>query len=193
MAVDLSKSVQHLVEEVFGIKDHGIDPSLNVGAGDVTIGDDLTTVDLIVSGATTLNGSVAIGNATTDLVGFHGATAVDQAAAYTQTYATAGRTVSNVTYAAPAVTAAAHTYPASGNLFDATAADLLINVRTDTVGNAVADVVINEKSLAANLNQSIVDTAATNTAVAALAADALELRKLVTSLIDDLQEVGLVG
>jgi hypothetical protein len=33
-----------------------------------------------VSGATTLNGNVAIGNAATDLVAFHGATAVDQAA-----------------------------------------------------------------------------------------------------------------
>lgn len=35
---------------------------------------------LNVSGATTLDGAVAIGNAATDLVGFHGATAVDQAA-----------------------------------------------------------------------------------------------------------------
>lgn len=35
---------------------------------------------LTASGATTLNGAVAIGNAAGDLVGFHGATAVDQAA-----------------------------------------------------------------------------------------------------------------
>jgi hypothetical protein len=35
---------------------------------------------LAVTGATTLNGNVAIGNATTDLVGFYGATAVDQPA-----------------------------------------------------------------------------------------------------------------
>ena len=35
---------------------------------------------LEVTGATTLNGNVAIGNAAADLVGFHGATAVDQAA-----------------------------------------------------------------------------------------------------------------
>jgi hypothetical protein len=33
-----------------------------------------------VAGATSLNGNVAIGNAAADLVGFHGATAVDQAA-----------------------------------------------------------------------------------------------------------------
>lgn len=35
---------------------------------------------LNASGATTLDGAVAIGNASTDLIGFHGATAVDQAA-----------------------------------------------------------------------------------------------------------------
>lgn len=38
---------------------------------------------LTASGAATLNGNVAIGNATTDLVGFHGATAVDQGTALT--------------------------------------------------------------------------------------------------------------
>lgn len=38
---------------------------------------------LNASGAATLDGNVAIGNATTDLVGFHGATAVDQGAALT--------------------------------------------------------------------------------------------------------------
>lgn len=38
---------------------------------------------LNATGATTLDGNVAIGNATTDLVGFHGATAVAQGAALT--------------------------------------------------------------------------------------------------------------
>lgn len=51
--------------------------------------------------------------------------------------------------------AAAHTFPASGNMFDAVAADLLINVRTDSVANAVADIVVNLKSIAANLNQVV--------------------------------------
>lgn len=111
--------------------------------------------------------------------------------AYTQTYSTAARTVPNATYAAPAVTVAAHTYPASGNLFDAVAADLLINVRDDSTANAVADVVVNEKSLAANLNQLITDLAATNTALAALAADVLALKKLHNAQIDDLQAMGL--
>lgn len=35
---------------------------------------------LSASGATTLDGNVALGNAAADLIGFHGATAVDQAA-----------------------------------------------------------------------------------------------------------------
>ena len=50
---------------------------------------------LNATGATTLDGAVAIGNATTDLVGFHGATAVDQGAALT-----AGLTTITITDAA---------------------------------------------------------------------------------------------
>lgn len=112
---------------------------------------------------------------------------------YTLTYSTAARTVPAATYAAPSTTAAAHTYPASGNLFDAVAADLLINVRTDTVANAVADVVVNVKSIADNLNQEIVDRAATNTQLAALAADVLALKKVVVGLVADLTTLGLVS
>ena len=85
---------------------------------------------------------------------------------YTQTYSTANRTV-----AAP--TAAVHTFPASGNLFDAVAASLLINVRTDTVANAVADIVVNLKSLADTINKLI--------------ADDLDNRQTITAIIDDLQ------
>jgi hypothetical protein len=91
--------------------------------------------------------------------------------AYTQTYSTATKTHSNPT-------ATAHTYPGSGNLFDATPADLLINVRTDSTANAVADMVINVKSLADNLNQTIVDVA--------------NVKQVVNSLIDDLQARGYV-
>lgn len=125
-------------------------------------------VDLAV-GST--NGT-KIATATTQKLGFYNATPVVQPSAYTQTYATADKTHANPT-------ATAHTYPASGNLFDAVAADLLINVRTDTVANAVADIVINEKSIADNLNQAIADIA--------------DLKQLVNSVIDDLQALGLVG
>lgn len=38
-----------------------------------------TLEELTVTGAVAMNGSVAIGNAATDLVAFHGATKVDQA------------------------------------------------------------------------------------------------------------------
>jgi hypothetical protein len=90
---------------------------------------------------------------------------------FVQTYATA-----SLTHANP--TATAHTYPGSGNMFDAVAADLLINVRTDSVANAVADIVINEKSLADNLNQNIADVA--------------NVKQVVNSLIDALQAAGIV-
>ena len=98
-------------------------------------------------------------------------TVIARASAYTQTFSTADKTHSNAT-------ATAHTYPGSGNMFDATPADLLINVRTDSVANAVADVVINEKSLADNLNQTIVDVA--------------DVKALVNSVIDDLQAYGIL-
>ena len=48
-----------------------------------TIAGPVAATTLNATGATTLDGNVAIGNATTDLVGFHGATAVDQGAALT--------------------------------------------------------------------------------------------------------------
>lgn len=45
--------------------------------------DDPSFESLNVTGATTLDGNVAVGNAAADLVGFHGATATDQYAAIT--------------------------------------------------------------------------------------------------------------
>lgn len=127
----------------------------------------------LASGAATggTEGAVNVQTVATGKLGFFGATAVTQASAYTQTYATADKTHANLT-------ATAHTYPGSGNMFDATPADLLINVRTDTVGNAVADIVVNEKSIADNLNQAI--------------ADITDVKQLVNSIIDDLQAYGLV-
>jgi hypothetical protein len=92
-------------------------------------------------------------------------------ATITQTYATADATV-------PALTSTVHTYPGSGNLFDATPADLLINVRTDSVANAVADTVVNVKSLAANLNEVIADLLAT--------------KKNLNAVIDELQLRGIL-
>jgi hypothetical protein len=47
---------------------------------------------LSVTGATTLNGNVAIGNASTDLIAFHGQTACDQAAYVAQLSTSTGVT-----------------------------------------------------------------------------------------------------
>lgn len=60
------------------------------GAGDTPLN---LTAGALTCGALTATGNVNLGNATTDLVGFHGSTATDQCAAYTQTYATAARTI----------------------------------------------------------------------------------------------------
>ena len=54
--------------------------AVGVAYADPSFGSLAVTGAATVSGATTLNGNVAIGNAATDLIGFHGATAVDQAA-----------------------------------------------------------------------------------------------------------------
>lgn len=93
---------------------------------------------------------------------------------FTQTYNTAGTTVSAVTYAAPSVTSVAAATDAAG---------LASYGYTEAQANAIRTL--------ANANK--VDIAATNTKLAALAADALELRKLVTSIIDILQAADLAA
>ena len=125
-------------------------------------------VDLAVG---TTTGS-KIGTGATQKLGFFGVTPVVQPSALTQTFSTADATHANRT-------ATAHTYPASGNMFDAVAADLLINVRTDSTANAVADIVVNEKSLADNLNQNIADLADT--------------AAFVNSIADKLQDLGILS
>lgn len=146
-----------------------------------------TAYTITTSGAVALTGTVTItdvnvvlgtatgtqfGTGATQKIGFFGQTPRVQCTAYTQTFATADKTHASRT-------AVAHTYPGSGNMFDAVAADLLINVRTDSTANAVADIVVNEKSLADNLNQTIVDLADT--------------AGVVNALVDDLQALGLVA
>jgi len=111
--------------------------------------------------------AISLGGAS---LGFFGTDPVAQRSAYTQTYSTADRTHADLT-------SADFTYPASGNMFDAVAADLLINVRTDSAANVAADCVTNLKSIAANNNQ--------------LRADLIDLKQLVNSIIDDLQALGL--
>ena len=99
------------------------------------------------------NNGNAIKGTYAGLVAFHDVTPCDKAAAYTQTYSTADRTVANPT------------------------ATTLVYNPTEGGWGGVSE------AEATNLKN----------AVNALIADNLNLRKIVTALIDDLQEVGLVG
>lgn len=102
-------------------------------------------------------------------------------AAYTQTYTTATRTVPNATYAAPAVTAAT---VATANAADQSA--IYVEADVDTIATLA-----NANKVA--VNAVIADNLVQNTALAALAADVLELKKLINSLIDDSQALALVS
>lgn len=100
-------------------------------------------------------------------------------AAYTQTYSTASRTVPNATYAAPAVTAAT---VATSNAADQSA--IYVEADVDTIATLA-----NANKVA--VNAVIADNLVQNTALAALAADVIALKQVITSLIDDSQAVGL--
>lgn len=90
--------------------------------------------------------------------------------AFTQTYSTTAATVPNATYAAPAVTAAS---VATADGSDAATTQALAN------------------ALKVAVNAVIADNVAQNTALAALAADVLVLKKLINSLIDGQQAAGI--
>ena len=95
--------------------------------------------------------------------------------AFTQTYATAEATVPNATYSAPAVTSSAVATTAVTQTTP-------YGFSTSAQGDA----------LIAQGNANKMDIAATNTALAALAADVLALKKCINSLIDAHQALGLV-
>lgn len=96
-------------------------------------------------------------------------------AAYTLTYSTAARTVPNATYAAPTVTAVA------------TAATAATSTSPFGYAQAQAD------AIRAGVNATIIDVAATNTKLAALAADVLALKKLIVALVSDLETAQIAG
>lgn len=116
--------------------------SLESTAGDVFYIDTSTGAVVFNFGAdvrVNILGSAQIGNATADLVAFHGSTPTDQCAAYTQTYSTAARTI-----------------PAE-----------------------VVAITGGESPTEAEHNLVV--------------ADVLALKKAINSIIDDLQEKGVVG
>lgn len=151
--------------------------SLESSAGDVLYVDTTTgTVVFNFGAAVRVNvlGDFQGGNATTDLVAFHGSTPTDQCAAYTQTFSTADRTHA-------ARTAAALTDDGGGAAADGTIGAITLtepaNLAAQTViNNQLADAV---KELSTKINQVIVDLADT--------------AGVVNAIVDDLQEKGLAG
>lgn len=134
--------------------------SIESSAGDILAIDTTTgTVVLTIGANVRLNvaGSAQIGNATTDLVAFHGSTPTDQCAAYTQTFSTADRT-----HAARTATALTVTDGAGTN--------------DGTIGAITADasVIAAIQELAAAVNALIVDLADTAGVVNAVVDDLQE-------------------
>ena len=110
-----------------------------------------------------------LGNGTGDTLGFFGATPVDRPSAYTQTYSTADKTVANATAAAVVLS----------NMTDGSANNTLENVGATNSGDVSSAIEKNFDKIGDEVN--------------ALIADVDDLRKTVTAIIDDLQELGLVG
>lgn len=107
------------------------------------------------------------------VIHFNGGTPVDAADTFTETYNTPHRTLATATYAAPSVTSTAVATTAATN--------------SSPFGYAEAQA----NALVACANANKVDIAATNTALAALAADVLQLKKNVVALVQDLKACGL--
>lgn len=118
----------------------------------------------IALGSTT---GTQIGTASTQKLGFFGATPVVQRSAYTQTYATADKT---------------HANPTATALTDNTAGTANTTLQALT-GLVYADDV-------EAIRNNYADLAASNNAIIA---DVADLKQLVNALIDDLQALGLVG
>jgi len=114
------------------------------GVGDVLTLDTSTGAIVLASAAAVrfnVLGDFQGGNATTDLVAFHGSTPTDQCAAYTQTYSTADRTHANPTASTLTVTDGAGT---NDNTIGAITADASVIAAVqeivDEVNKLIADV-----------------------------------------------------
>lgn len=123
-----------------------------------------------------LNGASFFSAETTDIKTILAALGSVTPTTYTQTYTTVAATVPNATYAAPSVTSVAVATTAT--------------TQTTPYGFAAQ---AQGDALVACANANKVDIAATNTQLAALAADVLALKKVIGQLIDDLQSYGLAG
>jgi len=146
--------------------------SIESSAGDIVVLDTTTgTVVWTFSAGVRVNvaGDFQGGNATTDLVAFHGSTPTDQCPAYTQTYSTADRTHANLTSSAVVLT----------NMEDGSANNTL---------EAITDTSMSDQSGAIERNFDKIGDE-----INFLIDDLTDVKQLVNSIIDDLQEKGLVG
>lgn len=104
---------------------------------------------------------------------------------FTQTYATADRTVAALTYSAPTAQSQDTLTDSSGGTPSTTIAAIGATYDQAEVRNAVA-------SLNAQLVKIKADVATVRTQLVALAADALSMKKNDTAIIDELQRFGNV-
>jgi hypothetical protein len=116
-----------------------------------------------------ISGNCQFGTNNSSLLGFYGATMVNQPGAYTQTYSTADKTVANATAAALTLS----------NMEDGSANNTLVAIGNTSDSNQSDNIEQNFDKVGDEIN--------------ALIADVDDLRKTVTAIIDDLQELGLVG
>lgn len=126
--------------------------------------DSVSGDNLVLTGNLAVGGNVTLGNASTDTIGFYGVTPVVRPTAYTQTYATASKVVANLT---------------SATLTDST---------TGTANTTVVDVTAAFSQTI--LNDNFADLIAQTNA---LRADIISNKNNITSVIDDLQALGLLA
>lgn len=169
--IRFNQGVGFSVTENGGIADISL-PSVTSGAGSFS--------SLVVSGKTDLDGDVDIGNAITDLVGFYGITGVAQASGYTQTYATANKTV--------AARTAQTLTDNSGGSANTTIAAIPDPADTPADADTLRDDLV--ANVIPALRDAIADLAAQ---VNALKVDSDDTTQAVNSIIDDLQAIGIVG
>ncbi len=172
--------------------------SLESSAGDIfTVDTSTGAVVFNFSADVRVNvlGSAQIGNATTDLVAFHGSTPTDQCAAYTQTYATADRTHANPTAIAAALTATNPTAITEYTPHASGGTTVTSNGATDldTTAAALNTLVDECQALEIIVSADIADMVTQKAIIDAVIVDLADLKQLVNSIIDDLQEKGLVG
>ena len=126
--------------------------------------DSIAGDNLTLTGNLTVSGNTVLGNAATDTIGFYGATPVIRPSVYTQTYTTASKVIAN---------------PTSAVLTDST---------TGTANTVVQEVTVAFSQ--AILNNNFADLTAQ---INALRADSISNKNNITSLLDDLQALGILA